>query len=120
LEINTNDNIIYAATYGRGLWKSALYTDCPSFFILTPGNDPSNPNYTGIQVYKASNSVTSTRTITGGFGTDVSYKAGIYIDLKPGFRAVQGNVFEAVIGPCGSVTNNEPEKIKLETVPEDK
>ena len=120
LEINTVNNIIYAATYGRGLWKSELYTGCATAFSLTADNDPSNPDYTGVQIYEASNYIISTRTITGGFGTDVSYKAGNYIDLKPGFRAVQGNLFEAVIGSCGPITNSEPDKIKEETVPEDK
>ncbi|NQU35008.1 MAG: hypothetical protein HQ521_17415 [Bacteroidetes bacterium] len=101
LEINTTDNLIYAATYGRGLWKSALYTVCPNYYSLTPENDPSNPNYTGVQHYEASGFILSTRSIVGGHGTDVVYEAGEYIDLKAGFVVKQGNKFEALTDGCG-------------------
>ncbi len=112
LEINTQDNIIYAATYGRGLWKSSLHTDCQSVFILSPGNDPSDPNYTGVQVYKASNYVSSSRIITGGYGTDVLYKAQNYVELTPGFTAKQGNLFRATIENCLVTGNKNKEYFK--------
>ena len=107
LEINTQDDIIYAATYGRGLWKSTVYADCQNLFVLTPANDPSNPDYTGMQVYEASDHITSTRIITGGYGTDVSYQAANYIDLMPGFQANQGNLFKAAIGQCGQTKSKK-------------
>lgn len=103
LEINSNNNIIYAATYGRGLWKSSLYQDCVSNYNLTSSNDPSNPNYTGIQHYEANTSIESSRTVQGGLGTDVHYQAGDHIDLNPGFRVLKGNIFKSVIGECGEV-----------------
>ncbi len=81
LEINNTYNLIRAGTYGRGLWSSSLYTTCPSWYTLTPLNDPSNPNYTGFQFYEASSFITSSRIITGGPGTDVTYKAGSSISL---------------------------------------
>ena len=84
------------------MWRSGLYSDCLTNYDLTQANDPSDPNYTGVQYYEASNSVTSTRQVVGGFGTDVRYQAGSYIELKPGFVTEEGNIFEAVLGPCGN------------------
>jgi len=119
LEINTNDNIIYASTYGRGLWKSTLFSNCPSDYTLLQSNNPSNPNYTGVQVYEASNTISSSRIITGGIGTDVYYQAGSFVDLKPGFVVNQGNLFETVIAGCGGAKSGKftsDEKMEIETV----
>jgi len=119
LEINETAGLIRAATYGRGLWSSDLYSACPPDYLLNAGNDPSNANYTGVQFYEASNTITSSRVITGGIGTDVTYKAGNSIVLTTGFNARAGNLFKAVLGPCqaivppmmgryaGSLTSNE-------------
>lgn len=106
LEINETSNLIRAATYGRGLWSSDLYTGCPAAYLLTQANDPGNPNYTGFQFYEASTSVSSSRIITGGIGTDVSYKAGNYILLTEGFNARAGNLFKATLGPCEATMAN--------------
>ncbi|MDD3744261.1 MAG: hypothetical protein PHX54_11610, partial [Lentimicrobiaceae bacterium] len=100
LEINYASNSIRAGTYGRGLWSSELYSACPTAYLLTPGNDPGNPNYTGVQNYEASSSINSSRVITGGVGTNVSYKAGNYILLTEGFNAKENNLFKAWLGPC--------------------
>lgn len=100
LEINYTSSMIRAGTYGRGLWSSDLYTSCPSGYSLTQANDPGNPNYTGVQNYEASGTVTSSRIITGGVGTDVTYKAGNYVKLTEGFNAKQNNLFKAWLGPC--------------------
>jgi photosystem II stability/assembly factor-like uncharacterized protein len=100
LEINEASNVITAATYGRSFWRSELYSDCPVWYYLTPANDPGNPNYTGFQHYEASDSVTSTRVITGGIGSDVTYKAGTLVRLQQGFHAEAGNKFKAILGPC--------------------
>jgi photosystem II stability/assembly factor-like uncharacterized protein len=100
LEINEAANVITAATYGRGFWRSDLYSDCPPGYSLTVANDPGNPNYTGFQHYEASSTVTSSRIITGGIGTDVTYKAGTAVTLQQGFNARAGNKFKAILGPC--------------------
>ncbi len=101
LEINYTSSRLTAGTYGRGLWRSELYTSCPGWYYLVPGNDPSNPNYTGFQFYESSDSIMSSRTITGGLGTDVTYKANNYIRLATGFHAREDNLFQAKLGPCG-------------------
>lgn len=100
MEINYTIGMIRAGTYGRGIWESDLYADCPANYTLTPANDPGNPNYTGFQFYEAGSWITSTRVITGGEGTDVTYKAGGSIKLLQGFHVKKGNRFEALRGPC--------------------
>ena len=44
---------IYAGTFGRGIWKSSVFSSCAVAYVLTTGNDPSNPNSTGVQRYEA-------------------------------------------------------------------
>lgn len=109
LVINYTNNRITAGTFGRGLWRSELYTTCPTWYILTSGNNPSNPNYTGYQFYESSDSITSSRVITGGIGTDVTYKANNYIRLTTGFHAREDNLFKARLGPCGSGILSNPQ-----------
>jgi len=104
LEINANAATITAGTFGRGLWRSEFYTPCVIDHGLNPINDPSNPNYTGFQFYEASNSITSSRIITGGLGTDVTYKSGNFIRLTTGFNARENNLFKASLGACISNT----------------
>lgn len=108
LEINSTFGLIRAATYGRGLWSSPLYSPCPGGYLLNPGNDPSNPDYTGFQFYEASGTITSTRIVHGGVGTDVTYKAGGKVVLEQGFHAYAGSEFRATLGPCNSVKINNP------------
>jgi hypothetical protein len=99
-ELDIEGSYLYAGTFGRGLWRSTRFSSCPPSYVLTPANDPSDPLFTGIQRYRASSTITSTRIITGGVGTDVLYQAGNSVDLLPGFRARRSNVFAAHIGGC--------------------
>ncbi len=108
LEINNTSGLIRAATYGRGLWSSSLYSSCPSGYALNPGNDPGNPNYTGFQFYEASGTITSTRIVHGGPGTDVTYKSGGKVILEQGFHVYEGNKFQATLGPCNAVKTGNP------------
>jgi hypothetical protein len=108
LEINNANGLIRAATYGRGLWSSSLYSACPLGYSLSAANDPSNPDFTGYQFYEASNSITSTRNITGGLGTDVTYKSDGIIILNQGFHAHAGSLFRATLGPCNGVKTSNP------------
>jgi photosystem II stability/assembly factor-like uncharacterized protein len=76
-------NKIAAATFGRGLWTSDLYNDCPTIYILNAGNNPGSGGY---QRYTASDYITSSRVYMSGLGTDVKYNAANRIDLIDGFR----------------------------------
>jgi photosystem II stability/assembly factor-like uncharacterized protein len=99
-DLDIDSGFLYAATHGRGLWKTELYTTCANNLILTPGNDPGNENFTGVQRYHALNSILSNRIITGGLGTDVMYNAGTEIIFSSGFHARKDNLFEAKLGGC--------------------
>jgi photosystem II stability/assembly factor-like uncharacterized protein len=110
LIIYKSSNLIRAATYGRGIWSSELYSTCPVWYYLSQGNDPSNPNYTGYQYYESSDSTTSSRIITGGLGTNVTYRSNGYIRLTQGFHAREHNKFKAILGPCGGIPVVPPQK----------
>ncbi len=99
-DLDIEGSFLYAGTFGRGLWRSSRFSSCPVTYTLTTLNDPSAPLYTGIQRYRASSTITSTRLITGGAGTNVLYQAGTTVDLLPGFRARRSNVLLIHIGGC--------------------
>ena len=113
LEINKTNNMITIGTFGRGLWRSDLFNTCVTAYALTAANDPSNPNYTGYQFYEASNYITSSRVVTGGLGTDVTYKGDNYVKLTTGFQAKHYSVFRAKLGPCnlGAPMTGKPVRV---------
>jgi len=100
LEINNTYNLLGQVLTEEDYGHLHLFTECPSWYTLTPLNDPSNPNYTGFQFYEASSFITSSRIITGGPGTNVTYKAGSSISLITGFHVRTGNKFKAQLGSC--------------------
>ncbi len=86
---------IYAATFGRGVFKADTYTGCSSSAVLAG-------NVTGLQYTEVFTSITSTENILGGIGTSVGYNAGSIITLNPGFHAWPGTKFEAYLQGCTS------------------
>ncbi|HLF62767.1 MAG TPA: hypothetical protein VI603_03405 [Saprospiraceae bacterium] len=99
-DLDVEGGRIYAGTFGRGMWSSELYSSCLTDLTLTPANDPGSPYFTGVQVYHASNSLTSTRIIQGGFGTDVHYFSNGSLTLLEGFEVRADNLFEAKLDGC--------------------
>ena len=100
-DLKIENNHLYVGTFGRGIWKSPLYQEaCSEFITLTPANDPSNPNSTGPQTYEAIATITSTRKVVGGVGTNVLYRAGSFVRLDEGFEAQEHSEFKAEIGGC--------------------
>jgi hypothetical protein len=95
LYINTVNNTIAAATYGRGLWRSNLFSNCPNSV-----NIASSVTQKGQLHYTYHQSITSAATISLEPGTSIFYKAGNFIDLKTGFLAPAATTFEAQIGDC--------------------
>lgn len=95
LEINTNVGRLRAATYGRSMWESDLYTSipCPTNLVLTG-------TVTGTEVNAASNTIASTQTITST--ADVTYSAGTSITLNPGFSVALGGLFLAKMDGCNA------------------
>ena len=98
LHIYPGQELIRAATFGRGIWESSTRTDCAHLLTLTPQNDPSNGS-PGLQVEKADKTITSTRVI-GGSNGDVKYGARDLILLKNGFRANSGNKVIVKLEDC--------------------
>jgi photosystem II stability/assembly factor-like uncharacterized protein len=86
-------DLIRAATFGRGIWQTSLYTNCPTSVFYTA-------NVTTPKVYNASVVLSTSQTIIGSAGVNVLYKSGGYITMLPGFRATVNSVMNAKIGPC--------------------
>lgn len=106
LFINETNGNIQAATFGRGIWNSDLYTDCNPFLVLSGTTE-------GRRFFQASGFIETTQQIPGSAGNDLRYRSPVRISLKPGFSAGAGSTVRAVIGPCGqgvpavSFTNND-------------
>ena len=89
LYIYPEQELIRAATFGRGVWESSTLSECQHILNLTQANDPNN-GVPGLSIEKADRSISSTRLIVGQNG-DVFYGARDFIILKNGFRATTGN-----------------------------
>ena len=94
--INYIDNNIYAATSGRGIWRSGLA--CPSDFDLTLSGI--SPTY----FYEAQNKIYSTASISNT--VNAKYRGGYSIEMNPGFIADYGSVFLAYLHPCDHAGNS--------------
>ncbi len=94
-DVEINGTYIYAGTYGRGIFRSDLYSSCPE-------NPSYAASYNGERVFQASGTINATTTIVGTVGTNVWMKAGNYVQLNPGFFAQSGSIYKASIGPCGA------------------
>lgn len=99
-DIHMENGYLYISTWGRGIWRTLPYSQCPNETLLTVANDPSNQYHTGSQVYHANTAIVSTRLITGSYGTDVQYNAGDFVRLDPGFHAKSNSIFKAKIEGC--------------------
>jgi hypothetical protein len=97
LEINNAaaTDKIFAATFGRGVFKADTYTGCTFSTTLTG-------SVTGLQYSEVSSDITSTQYVWGGVGSSIGYNAGNVVLLNPGFEAKAGVKFEAYIQGCTS------------------
>jgi hypothetical protein len=100
LEIDVANNELYAGTYGRGIWRSDLYTICSPTLTHSSWS-------VGQEYYEVSNTINSSAVITGGFGSKVTYNAGQEIVLGEGFTITDGSVMNAYIAGCGQVRPDE-------------
>jgi len=103
LEINYCEGRLYAATHGRGVYSSpidiaASICDCDENLTI---NDVFNNGDT--EYFEAENWITSTAIVNAG--TNITYDAGGYICLNPGFLADNGAVFLAHINGCDNDPN---------------
>ena len=93
--ILTSNNYIFASTFGRGVWKSEQYSDCPTNLEITGTQN-------GQKFFEASGTVSSTAKSNGGLGTQVFYRAGDKVELKDGFQANNESEVKIYNGPCSS------------------
>ena len=86
-DIKLSSTHVYAGTFGRGIWRSELYTACPLNLTLTPANETNlNPFAPGKQEHSASQTLTSTRMYQGSVGTEIYLNGGQFVELKEGFE----------------------------------
>ena len=90
-EINGN---IRAATFGRGIWQSDLYTDCGPLLLLSGTSQ-------GTNFYQSGGVIETTQNIPGSLGNSDNYRSPIKIVFKPGFSVRNNAKMHAVIGACG-------------------
>ena len=92
--VNEATATITAATFGRGLWESDLYTTCSPFLFL-------NSDVNGSFFYQTNGLLQSTQNMNGSYGNSLRYRSPTVIKLTNGFKAKAGSYFHAVIGACG-------------------
>jgi len=95
-----SDGYLYVGTYGRGAWRSPLYSTCPTTILLNENTVPDPTGIAGIQQFSANSSVLSNRTIYGGPGTNVKFSSGLSVILYDGFTVKPNTTFEATLDGC--------------------
>ncbi len=102
LEINEDKGLITAGTFGRGLWRSTLYTQCNTSVYYE------GPAPIGYSYYQASNQIQSAMVYSQGVGQEGYLKAANKIRLLPNFNVTNGSKFKAFLGPCGPGVPTDP------------
>jgi hypothetical protein len=95
LRINVSTGKLRAGTYGRGIWKSDLFANCPSSFAIAGIQG-------GYQFHQSSNTITFTGALEQGFGSEMHLRANGSITFNPGANIAGGSTLKALIGPCGA------------------
>jgi hypothetical protein len=95
LFVNETDGTLKAATFGRGIWQSDLYTNCGALLFPLTGT------VQGRRFYQATNTLQSAQQMNGNLGNELRYRSPEKIRLTNGFVAREGSYLRAVIGPCG-------------------
>jgi hypothetical protein len=105
------NEVVRAATFGRGIWLSDLYTGCnPSLFL-------SGTNF-GTNFYQSSGIIETSQVSPGAYGNVLLLRAPQKITFENGFRAYQFSKLHAVIGNCGQgvVNLTEPTEVTISKI----
>ena len=97
LFVNEAAGTVSAATMGRGIWISDLYSDCGPFMFLSGLTQGSN-------FYQSNGFIETTQDVPGSYGNQLRLRSATKIILKAGaagFRVREGASLRAIIGPCG-------------------
>ena len=102
LSINETSNQLLASTFGRGIWKTELHSNCLPDIVI-------DYDVLGKFFETASNSVSMNGSIIGGVETSVVLRSENFIDLEPGFSIDSKtlNKFHGYIGDCDDGIPNE-------------
>ena len=90
-----DNGLIYASTFGHGVWAASRYSACDVSIGITGSVE-------GLNFYEASTTASATSTSEGGAGTEVYVKSGGSVVLLPGFEVKAGSFFKGWIGPCNT------------------
>jgi hypothetical protein len=100
LYINPTNSTISAGTYGRGLWRSSLYSGCNENALIVDTGVPLG----GVRHISVHNEITSTAEYRREMGTEIYFAAGERIILNPGFRIGARAFFQGKIADCPDFT----------------
>ena len=89
-------NEVWVSTFGRGIWYTSPYPNCPVDATITG-------NVTAPFYQQASHNILSTQNVTNNVGTNVKYNAGNQIKLSPGFKVSAGSKFKTYTTGCGTL-----------------
>ena len=92
--VNETNGTIKAATFGRGIWQSDVYSDCGPFMFL--GGVTQGTNF-----YQSNGFIETSQQIPGSLGNSIKYRTPAKIIFKPGFSVRNNAYMHAVIGNCG-------------------
>ncbi len=95
LYLNEAAGSLKAATFGRGIWQSDLYSNCGLLLFPLTGV------IQGRRFYQAPNILQSSQSMSGNYGNEVRYRSAEKIRFTNGFKVSAGAYMRAVIGPCG-------------------
>ncbi|GDX52984.1 hypothetical protein LBMAG27_20310 [Bacteroidota bacterium] len=101
LEISTVDNMLYASTFGRGLWKTDLFNGCQNYIRILSGVLSSDGYVgsfqftSGYNTYRAIDSIAVNMPLTAGLGQNVTMISEGYIRLAEGFEVKNNTDFRA-------------------------
>lgn len=94
--IHQPTNSLTASTFGRGVWRAAMYNSCPSLLYI-------NWEMQGDNYFTAAGNITANSAINGQIsGTTVVMRSADSIKLLPGFQVKAGDKFRGYIGNCSS------------------
>ncbi len=90
-----NNNLIYASTFGRGVWLSNRRSACVASLSISGTR-------TGQYYYEASSDITATIATPGTRGDSIFAQAGNYVTMNPGFEIKAGSYYRAYVSPCSN------------------
>lgn len=98
LKVRPVDNLVVAATHGRGLFTTDYFTTCFT------DNLELSQNISSYTVYRTTGTIDAKNTISQN--ATAAYISAISVDLLEGFDAESGSDFEAGIADCVPLPSN--------------